>query len=73
MVKTLPSNLAGAGLIPGWGTKIPHVSEPKKQNIKQINVATNSIETIKKERLFLKLSSIFYYPNAFKKKFVTSK
>ena len=35
MVKTLPSNAEGAGLIPGWGTKIPHASEPKKHNIKQ--------------------------------------
>ena len=33
-VKTSPCNLGGADLIPGRGTKIPHVSEPKKQNIK---------------------------------------
>ena len=33
--KTLPSNAEGAGLIPGQGAKIPHVSWPKKQNIKQ--------------------------------------
>ena len=26
MVKTLPSNAGGAGLIPGQGTKIPHAS-----------------------------------------------
>jgi len=24
VVKTLPSNAGGMGLIPGWGTKIPH-------------------------------------------------
>ena len=30
--KTLPSNAEGAGLIPGQGAKIPHVSWPKKQN-----------------------------------------
>ena len=24
VVKTLPSNVEGAGLIPDWGTKIPH-------------------------------------------------
>ena len=35
MVKTLPSKAGGAGLIPGGGTKIPHVSGPKTQNIKQ--------------------------------------
>ena len=31
MVKTLPSNAGGAGLIPGWGAKILHASWPKKQ------------------------------------------
>ena len=35
VVKTLPSNSWGVGLIPGQGTKIPHASGPKKQNIKQ--------------------------------------
>ena len=27
MVKNLPSNAWDASLIPGWGTKIPHVEE----------------------------------------------
>ena len=35
MVKTLPSNAGGVGLLPGWGAKIPHALWPKKQNIKQ--------------------------------------
>ena len=35
MVKTLPDNARGAGLILGWGSKIPPASWPKKQNIKQ--------------------------------------
>ena len=35
MVTTSPSNAGGAGLIPGWGAKIPHASRPKNQNIKQ--------------------------------------
>ena len=35
LVKTLPSNARGVGLIPGWETKIPHASGPKTQNIKQ--------------------------------------
>ena len=35
VVKTLPSNAGVAGLIPGQGAKIPHVSETKNQNIKQ--------------------------------------
>ncbi|CAI9180202.1 unnamed protein product [Rangifer tarandus platyrhynchus] len=35
VVKTLLSKPRGAGLIPVWGTKIPHASWPKKQIIKQ--------------------------------------
>ena len=30
VVKTLPSNVGSAGLIPGWGNKITHDSWPKK-------------------------------------------
>ena len=29
-VETSPSNVGGAGLIPGQGVKIPHTSWPKK-------------------------------------------
>ena len=35
VVKTLPFNAGGAGLIPDLGTKIPHASLPKNQNVKQ--------------------------------------
>ena len=35
MVKTSPSNAGGAGLIPGWGGKISHASQPKNQNLEQ--------------------------------------
>ena len=35
VVKILPSNVRGAGSIPGWGAKIPHTTRPKNQNIKQ--------------------------------------
>ena len=31
VVKTLPSNTGAVGLIPGRGAKIPHASQPKKQ------------------------------------------
>ena len=31
MVKTLPSNAGGAGLIPGWEAKIPHAWPPENQ------------------------------------------
>ena len=34
VVKTLPSNAEGAGLIPGFGAKIPRALQPKNQNIK---------------------------------------
>ena len=35
MVKFLPSNAGGVGLIPGRGAKTPHASQPKNQNMKQ--------------------------------------
>ena len=35
VVKTLPSSSGSAGSIPGQGSKIPHASWPKNQNIKQ--------------------------------------
>ena len=34
VVKTLPSSAGDAGVIPGPGSKIPHL-KPKNQNIKQ--------------------------------------
>ena len=34
VVKTLPSNAGGVGLITGLGAKISHVLRPKNQNIK---------------------------------------
>ena len=48
MVKTLPSRAGGAGSIPGRGTKMPHASQPKNQNLKnRSNIVTNSIKTLK--------------------------
>ena len=35
VVKMLPSNAGGAGSKPGQGTRIPHASWTKNQNIKQ--------------------------------------
>ena len=32
VVKNLPSNAGDAGLIPGWGTKIPHVMGQRSCN-----------------------------------------
>ena len=37
VVKTLPSNAAGAGSIPDQGAKIPHASQPKQNKTKQKN------------------------------------
>ena len=34
VVRTSPSNVGGVGSIPGRGTKTPHASGPKDQNIK---------------------------------------
>ena len=36
-VKTSPSISGGVGSIPGQGTKIPHASQPKNQNINRSN------------------------------------
>ena len=47
VVKTLPSNAGGVGLIPGLGTKIPNALRPKNQNLKQSNIVTNSIKTLR--------------------------
>ena len=35
VVKTLPSNTGGASSIPGGGAKMPHVSQPINQNVKE--------------------------------------
>ena len=48
VVKTLPSNAGGVGLIPGSRAKIPHASWLKNQNIKsRSNIVINSIKTLK--------------------------
>ena len=56
MVKTLPSNAGGVGMIPHLRAKILHASWPKSQNINRSNIVTNLIKTfkmvcIKKEHL----------------------
>ena len=41
----------GVGSIPGRGTKIPHTSKPKNQNIKNRNkIVINSIKTLKRKK-----------------------
>ena len=49
VVKTSPSNAGGAGLIPGWGVKIPHALKPKKdpKTYNRSNTVANSIKSQK--------------------------
>ena len=68
MVKTSPSNAGVAGSIPGWGTKIPHASQPKNQNIKnkktknknRSNIETNSIKDFLKNQKRRKMCTFTY-------------
>ena len=47
MVETLPSRAQGVSSIPGQGTKIPHASWPKNQNMKnRSHIVTNSVKTL---------------------------
>ena len=48
VIKTSPSDAGGAGLIPVQGVKIQHVSQPKKQNIKQKQYCNRFHEDFKK-------------------------
>ena len=51
MVKILPSNAGGVGLIPDWGAEIPYALWPKKitQNKSRSNFVTNSIKDFKND------------------------
>ena len=43
-----PSNVGGVGLTPGWGARIPHALQPKKQIVNsRSNTVTQSIKTWK--------------------------
>ena len=50
MVKILPSNARGTGLIPGQRAKIPHASQPENQNIKQKEYCNKFNEDFKNGR-----------------------
>ena len=48
MVRLYLPNTGGAGLIPGWGPKIPHAPPPKSQNINnRSNAVAHSIKALK--------------------------
>ena len=47
VVKTSPCNAGGTSLIPGWGAKTPHISQPKKKKKAKAEVVKNSIKTLK--------------------------
>jgi len=57
VVETLPSNTEDAGMIPGWGAKLPHVLWPKnQQNIKQkqdCNKFNKDLKHLKRNKLCL--------------------
>ena len=47
-----PSNIGGVGSIPGWGPKIPHALQSKKQIVNnRSNTVTHSIKTWKMVRI----------------------
>ena len=45
VVKTSPSSAGVAGVIPGWGTKIPHLRAKKSKHRSEI--VTDSVRTLK--------------------------
>ena len=47
VLKTSPSNVRGAGLIPGRGAKIIYASWPKDLSIKTETIVINSIKDFK--------------------------
>ena len=58
MVKTLRSNAGGVTSIPHQGARIPHVSGPKNQNIKQKQYCNKFNKDFKK---FIFKKSFFIY------------
>lgn len=58
MVKTSLSNSGGESSIPGWGSGIPHASQPKKkkQNIKQEQYCHKFNKEFEKKMVHIKKS-----------------
>ena len=50
VVKTLPCSAEGECSIPGLGARIPHVSGPKNQSIKQKQYCNKFIRDLKKKK-----------------------
>ena len=50
VINTSLSSAGGLSSIPGWGTKIPHTSWPKKQNIKQRQYCNKLKNDLKKKK-----------------------
>ena len=48
VVETSPSNAGGEGSTPGWGTRVPHVLQPKGQDIKQKQYCNKFNKDLKK-------------------------
>ena len=55
VVKTSPSNSGGESSIPGWGSGIPHASQPK-QNIKQEQYCNKFNKEFEKKMVHIKKS-----------------
>ena len=47
VVRILPSNAGGAGSVPGWGSQMPHASQPKNQSGKQKQYCNKFKKTLK--------------------------
>ena len=44
LIKTLSSNAARPGLIPSWGARIPHASQPKKKKTQKPQNRNNFVK-----------------------------
>ena len=63
----MPSNAEGAGLIPGYGAKIPHALQPKqtnKKNIKQKQYCNKFNKDLKKRNKGKENLSVCTWPIA---------
>ena len=68
MVKTLPSNVRGVGLIPHQGALIPHTSWSKKQNIKQKSYCNKLNKHFKNDpykKSLLKNDKLYFFKDYF--------
>ena len=58
MLKTLPSNARGVGLIPNWKARIPMPRGQKSKTLNRSNIVTSLIKTLKIAHIKKKLEII---------------